>query len=442
MCIICLKPAGVDLPSDEEIKYMFDRNPHGAGFALQGDIKGDGVFRVEYHKGFMNVDDLLEALGPREKLKNLNVAIHCRIKTSGETDKFTTHPFPISSIYGDLKKTDGKGPVLFHNGIFSGLGGIINEKSSDTQDFVAGVATRYLKNPHMPNKIAQAIIAKVAGDCRILIMYPEPNFPLLRFGTWHEHKGCWYSNTGYKDNENNTYGYGSYRNSHYHSKTEKSSYRYEIDEWGCNVAEYAWPSEDDDWIRFTDKRWENLTNVIEKKEEKAGETRVQFSCTGNKIWILDEDYKEIYTPEMRETAKLRQDEEEYLIEQEASARIYREENRYMWFEDEDAMLDWIEKCENKEPGMGDYEYKFAGKTWYINTDLLEAYTEEGLRTYYKTGEIGHVRKQLKETGTYLEHDKRVSIIDEEDEDNELQRNLNLDLDDYEEELETLRYGRS
>ena len=113
MCIICLKPAGVDLPSDDEIKYMFEHNPHGAGFAIQGDTRGDGVFRVEYHKGVMNVDDLLEALGPREKLKNLTVAIHCRIKTSGETDKFTTHPFPISNQYADLRKTDGEGAVLF-----------------------------------------------------------------------------------------------------------------------------------------------------------------------------------------------------------------------------------------------------------------------------------------------------------------------------------------
>ena len=97
MCIICLKPQGVDLPEDKEIKYMFEHNPHGAGFALQGDIHGDGRFLVEYHKGFMNVDDLLEALGPREKLKDLNVAIHCRIKTSGETDQFTSFIFHLTS---------------------------------------------------------------------------------------------------------------------------------------------------------------------------------------------------------------------------------------------------------------------------------------------------------------------------------------------------------
>lgn len=452
MCIICLKPAGVDLPSDEEIKYMFEKNPHGAGFAVQGDIYRDGRFLVEYHKGFMNVDDLIEALGPREKLKNLTVAIHCRIKTSGETDKFTTHPFRISSIYGDLKKTDGSssqideawnGAVLFHNGIFSGLGGIIDPKSSDTQDFVVGIATRYLKNPHMPNKIAQTIIGKIAGDCRILIMYPEKNFPLLRFGTWHEHNGCWYSNLGYKDNAYTGYtrcgGYGSYGSRHYHSKTEKSDYRYQLDEWGCNVAEFAWPSADDDWIRFEDSRWETLQKAIKEKETKGGETRCKFSATGNKIWIIDEDYKEIYTPAMQETVELRRDEEEYLMEQVEEGTIYAEDSGYMWFEDDSALLDWCDKGKK----LGDYEYEFGGKTWLINVDTFEAYTEEGLRTYYKTGEIGHVRKQLRETGYYAEHDKMSSISKFEDDEDDVRGVLPIKYDDdYEEELETLRAGRS
>lgn len=440
MCIICLKPAGVDLPSDEEIKHMFTRNPHGAGFALQGDIHNDGRFLVEYHKGFMNVDDLLEALGPREKLKDLTVAIHCRIKTSGETDKSTTHPFPISSIYGDMKKLDGSGAVLFHNGIFSGLGGIIDPKSSDTQDFVAGIATRYLKNAKMPNKIAQTIVGKIAGDCRVLVMYPKRTFPILRLGTWYEHKGCYYSNTGYKDETySSSYygGYGSYRSSHYHRKTDSSNYRREIDQWGCNVAEYAWPSEDDDWIRFSDDRWENLKRAIKDKEEKGGETFVTFTCTGKKQWILDEDYKEIYTPAERETAKLRQDEEEYIAEQEEDALIYREDG-YIWFEDEETMLNWIEKCKP----IGPYEYRFNGETWLIDTDNLEAYTEEGIKTYFKSGEVGHVRKSLRETGSYLEHAKSTKFIYDDDED-DVRGLLPMPVDDdYEEELETLRYGRS
>lgn len=428
MCIICLKPQGIDLPSDDEIKYMFERNPHGAGFALQGDIKGDGVFRVEYHKGFMNVDDLLEALGPREKLKDLTVAIHCRIKTSGETDKFTTHPFPISSIYGDLKQTDGKGPVLFHNGVFTGLGGIIDEKSSDTQDFVAGVATRYLKNPHMPNKIAQTIVSKVAGDCRILILYPEKNFPILKFGTWHEHNGCWYSNLGYKDEDKS-----DATSNYYHHSYSRSKYSERLDEWGCNVSQYAWPSDEDDWIRFTGYRWENVKRAMRDIEEKAGEKHCRFTATGTKDWIVDEDYQEIYTPALRETAKLRQDEEEYLVECSQDGKVYCERGCYMWFEDADALLQWCEKAEE----ISQYEYKYAGKTWLINVDTFEAFTEEGLKEYYKSGEIGHVRKSLRETGTYLEHDTNTKYgIPNDDDPDDIRPFLGVprDDDEYDEEL--------
>ena len=428
MCIICLKPAGVDLPSDDEIKYMFEHNPHGAGFAIQGDTRGDGVFRVEYHKGFMNVDDLLEALGPREKLKNLTVAIHCRIKTSGETDKYTTHPFPISNQYADLRKTDGEGAVLFHNGIFSGLGGIINPNSSDTQDFVVGVASRYLKNARMPRKISQAIVSKIAGDCRVLIMYPKENFPILRFGTWHEHKGCLYSNLNYKDNDYSKYTYSNY----YHQRTSTSNLREDIDEWGCNVAEFAWPNMNDDWIRFDDRRWETVSSQMKDKETKNGEHVCKFSCTGEKEWIVDEDFKEIYTAKVRDQVALRQDEETFLAINEEDANLYSEKD-YIWFNDIDSMQSWLEMCEK----VGEFEFKFGNKVWYINMDNCEAFTEEGLKKYYEPGEVGHVRKALKKTGTYIEHTKSAKYMFPDDEEEYDQKLLDSIYG-----VDELDYGRS
>lgn len=336
MCIICIKPAGVDLPSDDEIKYMFNRNPHGAGFALQGDIHGDGRFIVEYHKGFMNVDDLIEALGPREKLKNLTVVIHCRIKTSGETDKFTTHPFPISNQYCELRKLDGRGPVLFHNGVFSGLGGIINEKASDTQDFVVGVACRYLAKPVMPGKISQAIVKEIAGDCRVLVLYENKNFPMLKMGTWHEHNGCLYSNTGFKTEttysssySSGYYGYGYGYGSHYKYDDKKDS------------------TIDDD-----DSEYELLEN----------------------------------------------------------GAIYLEDG-YIWFEDDYVLLEWMDQAEK----ISDYIYKYHGERWYVDVINCEAYTDEGLRTYFNKNEVGHVRKQLKRTGAYIEHSSSVKFDSDDEE---------------------------
>lgn len=409
----------MELPSDDEIKYMFQRNPHGAGFAIQGDTRGDGVFRVEYRKGFMNVDDLLEALGPRDKLKNLTVAIHCRIKTSGETDKFTTHPFPICDNYGGTRSLEGslyrEGGILFHNGVFSGLGGIINEKSSDTQDFVVGVANRYLKNAKMPNKIAQAIVNKIAGECRILVMYPKKSFPLLKIGTWYEHNGCYYSNTGYKDNET-TYvtNYHTYSGSYYQPKSV-NEYRTQLDEWGCNVAEYAWPSEEDDWIRFDDERWDRLTKAITHKEVKAGDTIVRFNSTGKKEWILDEDLKQIYTEDRREDVMLRENEDDYMIEMMDSGGIYSEHG-YMWFEDDQVMMNWMDIAKK----VGEFEYEYKDKHWYVDTVNLEAYTDQGLKYYFDSGEEGHVRKELKRNGYYIEHGLKAGIYDASEEKEEVQ----------------------
>ena len=410
------------MPSDEEIRYMFSHNPHGAGYALQGDIKGDGVFRLEYHKGFMNADDLIEALGPREKLKNLTVAIHCRIKTSGETDKFTTHPFPICNQYGALRKTDGyssrleevdedwKGAVLFHNGVFTGLGGLINPNSSDTQDFVVGVANRYLKKANMPSKVCQQIVGQIVGTCRVLILYPNKKFPMLKMGTWYEHEGCWYSNMGYKqETAVTTYsGYDHYHNSY----AAKRNWRTELDEWGCNIAQYAWPSEEDDWIRFDDERWKNIENAVRDREEKNGEVIVHFNSTGKKEWIFDEDMKQIYTADRREDVKLREDEEDYLIDTMENGAIYSDHG-YMWFEDDIVLENWMENIAKK---VGEFEYKFKGETWYVDTLNCEAYTEEGLRHWFETNEIGHVRKDLKTKGYHTQHSKDAvfDIPDDED----------------------------
>lgn len=410
MCIICLKPAGIDMPSDDEIKHMFNRNPDGAGFALQGDIHNDGRFLVEYQKGFMNCDDLLEALGPKDKLKNLTVAIHCRIKTSGEKDKFTTHPFLISDQYSDLRKTEGSGAVLFHNGVFSGLGGIINEKSSDTQDFVVGVANRYLKNAKMPGKISQAIVSKIAGDCRILILYPKRNFPALRFGNWYEHKGCYYSNMGYKD-ETSYSSYSGYSGSYNRLSTGKY---HDYDEWGCNVAEYAWPSSTDTWIRFTDDRWENLIRAVKSEELKAGEKIVKFQITGDKEWILDEVGKQIYTADRREDVSLREDEEDYQSMMLESGAIYEEREGYIWFQDDEVMLDWTELAKKKS----EYVYKYRNQIWYLDTINCEAYTEQGLKTYFEPGEVGHVRKSLIRNGYYQSHKNSASIRNNEEDDDD------------------------
>lgn len=404
MCIICLKPAGVDMPDDETIKYMFKVNPHGAGFALQGDIHGDGRFIVEYHKGFMNVEDLLKALGDKSKLKDLTVAIHCRIKTSGETDAPTTHPFLISNQYADLRKLDGKGAVLFHNGVFSGLGGLINPKSSDTQDFVVGVANKYLAKPKMPKKLSVAIVNEIIGTSRVLILYENRKFPMLRFGSWTEDNGCYYSNAGYKPTVTTTYSGASY-NCPYHSHW-RSKYSEDYDEWLCNIAEYAWPDDEGGWIRFTEERWESRIKpaMMNIRETCGGNIICNFQSSGDLEWFVDEEFRQIYTSEYEEYVEERRLEElnEIVL---LGDSAYMEKGCHIYFDDEETMMAWCEAAKKH----GEFKYEYRGKLWYLDTIQLEAFTLEGIKEFFETGQQGHVRHQLETKGFYSDHIYRANL---------------------------------
>ena len=60
MCIICIKKAQKPMVSDERIKYMFSRNPDGAGIMWAEDNK------VHIKKGFLTVQSLLDFIHSRD----------------------------------------------------------------------------------------------------------------------------------------------------------------------------------------------------------------------------------------------------------------------------------------------------------------------------------------------------------------------------------------
>lgn len=453
MCIICDKPAGVDLPSEEEIKYMFDHNPNGAGFAIQGwfertvyDQKKKkyikkNLFEVHYKKGFMNVDDLLEALGPREKLKDKRVVIHCRIKTSGKTDKATTHPFPLSTCYGDLKREEGDGPVLFHNGVFSGLGGIIDKDSSDTQDFVSGVACKYLGVPHHINKMGEFIAEKIAGSCRVLILYPNANHPEFRMGTWYEHKGCQYSNNGYKTEytpSSRTYG-SSYRGSYSYpyygyedlddeldntyiqdlleisniagTEKEKSQAEYykkkdtahHFDEFGMNDASQAWPNPMEHWIKFRSKeRMEAVKHASTKQgRTKDGTQLYSFAYNPHVLWYIDEATMQMYDTAGYKLIIAKHEQEEEELEE-----LWGENMRY--FNDYDEIIDFMD--EGNE--ISSNSVLLNGEEWYIDWEELVAYTEKGIKLAFPSGEVGHVKSALKQHGYNKYEHNKMEVVKE------------------------------
>lgn len=197
MCVICFSPKGVDAPTEEKIRDMFRANPDGAGYAYEG--KGG---KVVYRKGFMTVEAILKELQPLDRWKNTNLALHFRIGTAGHNDEHTCHPFPISTDYNVLRKTEGKGAVLFHNGVFD-KGGLVDRNSSDTQDFVVAFAPLLKKWHH--SSVRDAWFNSVVGSSKVLIMYGRNKYKL--YGKWETDGNLLVSNTNYQ--AYSYYGYSS-----------------------------------------------------------------------------------------------------------------------------------------------------------------------------------------------------------------------------------------
>lgn len=199
MCVIAFAPKGIEIPTREKLKAMWQANSDGAGFAYNG-RNGEVVFR----KGFMTFESLMDALEPLDQWTNTNFAVHFRIGTAGKNDEHTCHPFPLSTNFADLRQTSGTGAVLFHNGVLD-TGGWANPLSSDTQDFVIAFAPLLAKPSK--SKVRDKWIESMVTGNRLLIMYK--NNKVKMYGEWKKDGDISVSNTHYQAYELG-YGYGGY----------------------------------------------------------------------------------------------------------------------------------------------------------------------------------------------------------------------------------------
>lgn len=200
MCVIAFSPKGVEIPTETKLRQMWNHNPDGAGYAYV-DKKGSVVYR----KGFMTFESLMADLKAPERFKSTNFAIHFRIGTSGKNDGATCHPFPISTNFGELRKTEGVAEsVLFHNGVLS-EGGIISPLASDTQDFVVAMAP--LLKKFNRSKARDYFIGELTEGNRLLVLYKNNTFKM--FGDWKKDGDLWVSNLSYQ-NGYSWYGSGYY----------------------------------------------------------------------------------------------------------------------------------------------------------------------------------------------------------------------------------------
>ena len=378
MCVIAFSPKGNEAPTEKQIKEMFKKNPDGAGYAWD-----DGT-TVHFKKGFMNVDDLIEDLGPLEKWKDKNLAMHFRIGTAGKNDKKTTHPFPLTNNFGELRKLQGDGPVLFHNGVISGYGGIIDPLASDTQDFVAGVASKLLTRPNTPSKITAKTISTIIGSSRLLIMYGKNR--VVKFGDWKEKNGNYYSNLLWEPCKYNySTSYPTYYGTcgTYYDNTEPK------------VSDYAWPSMYHQWIKVTPKRGQEI--LAQAKEENGF---YKFSTTKELEWKTNEDYTEWWTTTVGRQLKL---EYEGYDNEDPDSYADLFETDYMTFNTEQEMAQWA----SQGTVFNDHTVEIYGVTWYMDDVTLEAFTKNVAALLSYASDIDDALEVLRETGHLPQDDDEL-----------------------------------
>lgn len=137
MCVIAVSRKGIRQPTFTQIKTMWRNNPDGAGYM----VAGNGYVWIK--KGFMRLDDLLDALHDEKFNADASVVYHFRISTQGGVNPGMTHPFPLNK---SLTETDIMCQMGFaHNGVIRMTANPTSEYS-DTALFVRRYMPYLIRN--------------------------------------------------------------------------------------------------------------------------------------------------------------------------------------------------------------------------------------------------------------------------------------------------------
>ena len=199
MCIIGIKPHGVEDFSEKILKHCWDKNDDGAGYAWYDGERDLWVVR----KGFMKYDDFLTSYKAMKFGKKTTSIVHFRIGTSGLKDEGNTHPFPICDDLDKMRVTSFENEAIaFHNGTV-GKG---DAKYSDTEHHVADILFPIFPlwgDKRVQGDIADTLLTK--NSSRWVVCVKDAYW---RFGTWHKHNGLEFSNLNYEPTTYVHYNYG------------------------------------------------------------------------------------------------------------------------------------------------------------------------------------------------------------------------------------------
>ena len=191
MCIICVSPKRVRQPNVTTIRRMFQNNPDGAGYMVARDGK------VIISKGFMNVDEYIEAIRAEHFTAKDPVVYHFRISTQAGVNPQMTHPFPLSNRIEHMKVLDVECSCgVAHNGIIRLTTDPRNREYSDTALFIANYLSLIIREPgDLKDERVLKLIHRLAGS-KLAIM--DADGYIATVGEYINQKGLLFSNASFE----------------------------------------------------------------------------------------------------------------------------------------------------------------------------------------------------------------------------------------------------
>ena len=191
MCIICVSPKRVRQPNVTTIRRMFRNNPDGAGYMVARDGK------VTISKGFMDVDEYIEAIRAEHFTAKDPVVYHFRISTQAGVNPEMTHPFPLSNRIEHMKVLDVECSCgVAHNGVIRLTTDRNNREYSDTALFIANYLSLIIREPgDLKDERVLTLIHRLAGS-KLAIM--DGDGYIATVGEYINQKGLLFSNTSFE----------------------------------------------------------------------------------------------------------------------------------------------------------------------------------------------------------------------------------------------------
>ena len=213
MCLLVLQKEGATL-SSKELKNSAVANPDGIGYSFVRDKK-------LLTKKFRSFKKFVRGYDTDTGLYGLSspFLLHFRFATHGENKGVeNVHPFKVRD---DL--------VFAHNGIIDGVSK--SNTYSDTQMFNMEILQRLQKmdKDFLRNIVLVKLISEFVSGSKLAFLRSDKTFSIINesSGHWNDDETIWFSNYGYDDVPQYSYGYTSYGTygGHYNSPRSITSQR-------------------------------------------------------------------------------------------------------------------------------------------------------------------------------------------------------------------------